>query len=396
LFLSPEEYQRESAWGQAQKLLLIDTIFQGMDIPKFYLWKIDDLTLADGYPDGPTKQQYREILDRKRRENDDPRPFVYEVVDGQQRIRTILEFIDAKPPKAPKEDYYYRGPWHEPFNSLAETPIAKGKPYRALNAEQKIKFGMCPLTIMILENATISEVRDMFLRLQNGTPLNAQQKRDATGSLLRRHVREIAALLFFATSVNFRDESGEHRRVASQMLLLEYKEKIVSSTSQQLDKFYENYGNVDLEHKVVVRAKAIVGMLGEIFPARNPALNRSYALGLYWCLSRILLTYEIKDDAYPLIRANFEGLDQRRLEAMNREYNASGDELYQRLSDSMSRGTNGSERITTRYEILTEYFFDGIHLIPYPQLDPNRNFTYEEKLISIGEQRDAANLNAMA
>jgi hypothetical protein len=41
LFLSPEEYQRESAWGIAQKKLLIDTIFRGMDIPKFYLWKID-------------------------------------------------------------------------------------------------------------------------------------------------------------------------------------------------------------------------------------------------------------------------------------------------------------------------------------------------------------------
>src|SRR5277367_5157497 len=56
LFLSPEEYQRESAWGKPQKQLLIDTIFRGMDIPKFYLWKIDDSTLVNGYPDGETKQ----------------------------------------------------------------------------------------------------------------------------------------------------------------------------------------------------------------------------------------------------------------------------------------------------------------------------------------------------
>lgn len=67
LFLSPEEYQRESAWGIAQKKLLIDTIFRRMDIPKFYLWKIDDSTLVKGYPDGEAKRIYREILDRKRR-----------------------------------------------------------------------------------------------------------------------------------------------------------------------------------------------------------------------------------------------------------------------------------------------------------------------------------------
>ena len=72
LFLSPEDYQRESAWGFWQKQLLIDTIFRGLDIPKFYFWKIDDWTLLSGYPDGDTKGLYRQILDRKRRENDDP------------------------------------------------------------------------------------------------------------------------------------------------------------------------------------------------------------------------------------------------------------------------------------------------------------------------------------
>jgi hypothetical protein len=39
---------------------------------------------------------------------------------------------------------------------------------------------------MVLEKASIDEIRDMFLRLQNGTPLNAQQKRDAMGSVEER------------------------------------------------------------------------------------------------------------------------------------------------------------------------------------------------------------------
>lgn len=97
LFLSPEEYQRENAWNLSQKKLLIDTVFRNMDIPKFYLWKIDQATLQNNYPDGDIKEIYRGILANKVR-NGNPNPFVYEVVDGQQRIRTFLEFMRIPPP----------------------------------------------------------------------------------------------------------------------------------------------------------------------------------------------------------------------------------------------------------------------------------------------------------
>lgn len=199
IFLSPEEYQRENAWDLPQKQLLIDTIFRGMDIPKFYLWKVDQRTLADGYPDGDTKNRYKKLLEKKRVENDDPDPYVFEVVDGQQRIRTILEFMAVKPPN----EFCFRGKWLEPYKSLEETPMAKGKLYEQLTAEQQIKIDECRLTVMILEQASIDEIRDMFLRLQNGTPLNAQQKRDAKGSSIGRAAKALSDLPFFQTSVSF-------------------------------------------------------------------------------------------------------------------------------------------------------------------------------------------------
>lgn len=377
LFLSPEEYQRENAWNPAQKQWLIDTIFRGMDIPKLYFWKIDDNTLANGYPNCETKHLYKQILDRKRKENDEQNPFVFEAVDGQQRIRTILEFMGIKPPNTD----CYRGAWHEAYPSLKETPMAKGRGFALLNAEQKIHFGQCPLTIMVLENATIDEVRDMFLRLQNGTPLNAQQKRDALGSKVGRHSREIAELPFFTTAVNFDSSSADHHRVASQMLLLESREKIASCTSQQLDKFYEKHKHADLDAQVVSRTKRIVRLLGSIFSKKNHALNRSYAVGLYWTMSRVMQTYEIPDDEYTKVLANFEKLDHHRLEAMNRDYTADGDDVFEELSQSMSRGTDGSERISDRYEIITQFLFEGVALNPHIDLDPNRTFTFEERMI---------------
>jgi hypothetical protein len=46
-----------------------------------------------------------------------------------------------------------------------------------------------------------------------------------------------------------------------------------------------------------------------------------------------------------------------------------------------ARGTDGLENINARYELLTQFVFEGVDLKPYQTLDPQRNFTYEEKLI---------------
>lgn len=136
LFLSPEEYQPETAWNLDQKKLLVDTMFRDLDIPKFYLWKIDFRTLVSGgYPEGETNNFYRKRLEQKRRDNDDAEPHLFEVVDGQQRIRTLLEFMGVRP-----KDSAFRGRWLQPFSSLSEIPMAKGKTFRQLNVEQQTKF----------------------------------------------------------------------------------------------------------------------------------------------------------------------------------------------------------------------------------------------------------------
>lgn len=377
LFLSPEEYQRENAWGLPQKQLLVDTIFRGMDIPKFYLWKIDLQTLANGYPEGSTKNLYKQKLEKKVVENEDPDPYIFEVVDGQQRIRTLLEFMGIEPPN---QDCY-RGTWHGPFPSLVETPMAKGRFYNQLNAEQQIKFYENPLSVMVLENATIDEIRDMFLRLQNGTSLNAQQKRNAMGSNIGRKARELADLPFFTKSVNFGNTESTHLLVASQMLQLELKDKIASCSSRQLDKLYEHYRKTKVEESVFSRTKKILSILGKVFPEKNQHLNQSYTLSLYWLFSRILLYYEIPVVEYPKIRENFEKVDLARIESMNKDYSDPDGELYQDLSLAMSRGHTGVEGISTRHDIIGRFLFEGVNLKEHPSLDPKRNFSHEEKLI---------------
>jgi uncharacterized protein with ParB-like and HNH nuclease domain len=68
LLLTPK-YQRNPIWSDGQKCFLIDSIISGCPIPQVY---INILSQGKG-------------KDRKT---------VYEVVDGQQRLRAILEFMD--------------------------------------------------------------------------------------------------------------------------------------------------------------------------------------------------------------------------------------------------------------------------------------------------------------
>lgn len=389
LFLSPEDYQTENRWNFYQKQLLIDTIFRGLDIPKFYLWKIDWATLMDGYPNGEIKDYYKKLLEKKRTENDDPNPYIYEVVDGQQRTRTILEYIGVKT----SHKNIYRGEWHEPYSALSDSPIAKGKKFDQLNADQQTKFEEKVLTVMILENATIDEVREMFLRLQNGTPLNSQQKRDAMGSAIGRTVRELVELPFFKYSVPFEDSYSSHRLIASQMLNLEIKGKIFSCTSRQLDKLYEHHKTTTVNNTVIAKAKKVITLLGKIFPDKNPNINRSYALSLYWIISKILEVYTIPDSELSNIKDNFVTMDTERLIAKNRDYkNKPDDEIFANLSVSMSSGTDGADAITTRHDIIPQFIFENITLTPLPILDPQRNFTYEEKLIIYRKSRGLCEL----
>jgi hypothetical protein len=91
---------------------------------------------------------------------------------------------------------------------------------------------------------------------------------------------------------------------------------------------------------------------------------------------------ELSSGKFPKIRENFESLNVRRIEAGKRDYgDKPNDEPLEELSLSMSYGTDGSEKIQERHDILAQFLFDGVALSPLPQLDPTRLFSNDEKLI---------------
>jgi hypothetical protein len=130
-----ENFQRHSVWSPQAKTLLIDSILNELPLPKIFI---------------------RTKIDPKRQKT------IKEIVDGQQRIRSIVEFANDE----------------FALNSKSENFI--GKKYSDLSDEAQQAFLGYILTAEQLLNASDDDVIDIFARLNSYTvALNANEKRHA-------------------------------------------------------------------------------------------------------------------------------------------------------------------------------------------------------------------------
>jgi hypothetical protein len=132
LELSPE-FQRGDVWSPPAKTFLIDTILRQLPIPKVYLRTTVDLN---------TKRSIREV------------------VDGQQRLRAILDFAEDK------------------FALSKRAAEFTGKKYSTLSEDQQESFLSYPIAVDQLLNASNDDVLEVFARLNSYTvTLNPPEKR---------------------------------------------------------------------------------------------------------------------------------------------------------------------------------------------------------------------------
>ncbi|OCW96945.1 DUF262 domain-containing protein [Alishewanella sp. HH-ZS] len=127
-------YQRASGvWPISAKVFFIDTLLENYPFPKMYFYQ---------------------LFDRAKR-----RP-VMEVIDGQQRLMTILEFVDGD------------------FKLNKGSKNYAGMAFSNLSEEQQEKFLMYRVPVDVILAAQRSELLEMFRRMNAYTaPLNTAEKR---------------------------------------------------------------------------------------------------------------------------------------------------------------------------------------------------------------------------
>jgi len=329
------DYQRPPAWSRKQKQLLMDTILRNYDVPKFY-WR--QVKRDDGVQ--------------------------YEVVDGQQRLRAIWEFAANEYPLAKDCD---------PINGFD----VAGLKFSDLPIEIADVFQTYSLDVVMVTDAIDDdeEIRDMFLRLQNGTNLKAQEKRNALSGGMRDFVKALARHEFFERC-KFSDARFTYDHVAAQTILIELEGGPTNVKDSDLNKMYEGNRDFDPNGRTARKIMKTYDFLSTAFPERTPELERYNVINLYCIASTLIESYVHAGLAEPLADWFIKFEQERRLneEKTDEERDWTLVE-YRRLT---SQSTDAEESIRARVETLEKRFF-----LEYPNIettDPVRDFSHEQRL----------------
>ena len=224
LVLSPK-YQRNAVWTSSAKSYLIDTIVRGYPIPQIFL---------------------RQTIDTNTRKT------TREIIDGQQRLRAIIEFT---------ENSFQILPTHN--NEFGR------KYYRDLDGETKESILHYNIGVEIIKLKEDTKIYEMFARLNtNNVALNKQELRNSqyTGEFkVFTYKKSSEFKEFLIDYKTFKDK--EFSRMLDvdffNSLIIHLLDGIVNETPLKLDQYYKRYD------KVFPRLDEVENKLNKIFSVLN-------------------------------------------------------------------------------------------------------------------------------
>lgn len=228
-------YQRKTVWGLKDNIRLIETILMNLVIPEIFLWDYD------------TNPENGETITH--------------IVDGQQRINAIFEFIGGK---------YKLQKKHLTDEAIQDK--YGDKYFEELDDETKKTIWSYELSIIYLDkDFSMEEVRKMFYRLNlTDYNLNEQEKRNSLNSKFGEVSELIANEVFWDNYKVF--SPRDMRRMqdveyCSNILILAREGIIDQTKNERLDQIYKEFceeykdAEVDVEkvHSVMEMIKKITG-----------------------------------------------------------------------------------------------------------------------------------------
>lgn len=218
------EYQRSpKVWKPPKKKRLLDSILREFTIGMIFLRKMDGR---------------------------------YEILDGQQRLRTLYEFIG----------YFGKD---EMFLTLPETPGFGNKSYHDLKKDiaRWGRFINFKIPVCVIEHIDDESTATLFLRLQEGMRLNMAEKLNAMRGEMRNLIFELSQNRLLKRT-NIEQTRFGHRLVCAQTMLLELNGDLESEPPyfpsiayKRLEKMYKEYSNELPPRKYSVRMKKTFSLL---------------------------------------------------------------------------------------------------------------------------------------
>lgn len=236
-----KDYQRGSGlWPDGPSSYFIDTILEGYPFPKIYMY---------------------EFMDRPNR------GLRKEIVDGQQRIKTITRY------------------YHNEFALRGDSQYA-GMRFDDLDPEVQDRFLAYAVSVDVIRNATRSEILQMFRRMNAYTlPLNEPEKRHSTfQGDFKWFINRMSDQLneFFVQFGVFTDR--QILRMADADLLsdsvLAMERGVISTSEGDLRALYRRYDEnfLDADDYALRLEETFQFIGGALEPLRNSHMMKPYAL----------------------------------------------------------------------------------------------------------------------
>jgi len=230
LDLSPK-FQRRGVWTRAAKSFLIDTILRGKPMPKVLLTQ--------------------DLVAKKN---------VRTVVDGQQRIRTILEFAS------------------DGFTVLkSHNADFSGRKFSQFSPEEQSIILQYEVGVDLLYNVSLADMLDIFARINTySVTLNAQEKLNAKYlGVFKTQAYELG----HAYAKYWLDSGVLTEKIISRMGEAELASDLLVAlvngiqTSKNIEKFYKSYESLDSVPQDVSDAvnkfHETMAWVGAIYPAKE-------------------------------------------------------------------------------------------------------------------------------
>lgn len=277
----PGYQRRGELWSSERQALLINSMINNIDIPKFYF---ADFTF------GPQPFESRKKL--------------YAVIDGKQRLEAIFKFFD---------DELALGD-HEIFDESITVSLS-GLRYSDLkDAYPSIAKAIeeYKITIMSVFAEDLKYIREMFIRLNQGVTVSGPEKRNAMHGPLPHVARDLSVHDFLIYHSKMPTSRGQDLNLLAKILLFESGENFNTLGKATLDKYFKRHEKdtreqfKDLENRIAQHFSKMI----QVFRKTDPLLNSQNSVFLYYLFLKDFATIP-KD--IRLFIAQFD--EQRRLVA---------------------------------------------------------------------------------
>lgn len=329
----PDVQREDTAWTLEQKQLLIDSIYNNYDIPKFY-FRRDDKALD-----------------------------IWWLLDGQQRLTAITNFLEDKFPLGADVTSIPKSIHNKKFSELSPTD------------KSNIKTRILDFVIMVCND---EEEEDLFLRLNKGTPLNAAEKRNAVKGEFKDLVKKLSNHPFLKNKINFPQTRFAVDAVVSQLCVLALNDSIVDIKGKQIMDVYISKKRFPEKDKIEKKVNATLTWMNQVFKKKETYLKKYNIWSIFIFYNNIKNNYAINGISNQKFFEFFNSFEvERQINNQKTEDDFSFDRDLNTYTIFCVNGSDSQPALFKRNSILLKKF-----LTSFPNIatkDSNRNFTQDQK-----------------